>query len=62
MNSLASCSDVVRLWETGSGLELRRTANVPASATNSCCWNHNGERERAGSGLGGKSGDTCASK
>lgn len=46
MGSLATCSDVIRFWDTsggGGGLELRKTTNVAATATNSCCWNHNGE-------------------
>ncbi|CAM9750722.1 unnamed protein product [Ectocarpus sp. 12 AP-2014] len=47
MSSLATCSDVIRFWDTGGGggggLELRKTTNVAASATNSCCWNHNGQ-------------------
>lgn len=48
MSSLATCSDVIRFWDagvggpTGDGLELRKTTNVAAAATNSCCWNHNG--------------------
>eukprot|EP00903_Cladosiphon_okamuranus_P011405 g10748.t1 len=45
MSSLATCSDVIRFWDTagGGGLELRKTTNVAAAATNSCCWNHNGQ-------------------
>ncbi|CBN75275.1 neural precursor cell expressed, developmentally down-regulated 1 [Ectocarpus siliculosus] len=47
MSSLATCSDVIRLWDTGGGggggLELKKTTNVAAAATNSCCWNHNGQ-------------------
>ncbi|CAM9573155.1 unnamed protein product [Ectocarpus fasciculatus] len=47
MSSLATCSDVIRFWDTGGGggggLELRKTTNVAAATTNSCCWNHNGQ-------------------
>ncbi|CAM9359495.1 unnamed protein product, partial [Hapterophycus canaliculatus] len=46
MASLATCSDVIRFWDTsggGGGLELRKTTNVAAAVTNSCCWNHNGQ-------------------
>eukprot|EP00752_Nemacystus_decipiens_P005893 g5326.t1 len=44
MSSLATCSDVIRFWDTGrGGLELRTTTNVAAAATNACCWNHNGQ-------------------
>ncbi|CAB1118585.1 unnamed protein product [Ectocarpus sp. CCAP 1310/34] len=47
MSSLATCSDVIRFWDTGGagggGLELRKTTNVAATATNSCWWNHNGQ-------------------
>ncbi|CAM9944105.1 unnamed protein product [Pylaiella littoralis] len=44
MSSLATCSDVIRFWDAGGGgLELRKTTNVAASSSTSCCWNHNGQ-------------------
>ncbi|CAM9714098.1 unnamed protein product, partial [Ectocarpus sp. 12 AP-2014] len=38
------CHPVLGHGRRGGGeLELRKTTNVAASATNSCCWNHNGQ-------------------
>lgn len=53
MNVLASCSDVVKCWDTGEGggrgLKLLSTVNTEATMTASCSWINNG-----------KGGLTCA--
>lgn len=45
MDLIASCSDVVKIWETKNG-QLKSDVVVETSnrVTNSCCWTANGEQ------------------
>ena len=44
MDSLVSCSDVVKIWDTGGWkLGQSTTMTMQNAVTNSCCWVSNGE-------------------